>query len=567
MKKLSLIALVVGIALIAGVAVANVPAPPVNQILGFDDKVYNDLVLADCQGCHFGPQGDRHHMLYGSAMPAGICSATDDPAPRNCYTDADCVTATLICSNSGDPCLVDADCPRQYQHPVCTTEPYCAGTSAASNVPGSQNNGGVYGCLTCHEEDNDGGVINFLVEDDCTVCHIQLPNSTSVHHLDEPQVLAKAGKCVYCHGDIVDDMGDGHSIPTYTPSLVTPEPVTTWMVCDDTGYGPAVACSDPVVDCPTGAAASCVPDKAETAEAGACNFCHDAGTDLGPPYVDVVDNHDTHHGTGVYKDRYGNTVDPLNDTTYGDTACDWCHYQGNPHNPGGYDAVSIRTCEGCHGMESLHNIQVDTNGGGVVAGGEDFGYGHIGEDTPGADSDCWGCHGFSMSADGAVMGSGVPAIYSVDPIIIAADTDTAIAVTGTAFSNGALAVRLTADDGSAVTIDAADVTDGSLTATATLAAGTYGLQVVKDGEASSVIKVTVVPDVAIADIMCSKCLGTMTITGVNFAEKPAGTDEDISVTEDGRPLNVINWSDTEITVSGARCKGDVVVEGVFGSSQ
>ena len=31
----------------------------------------------------------------------------------------------------------------------------------------------------------------------------------------------------------------------------------------------------------------------------------------------------------------------------------------------------------------------------------------------------------------------------------------------------------------------------------------------------------------------------MTITGVNFAVKPAGTDEDISVTEDGRPLNVI----------------------------
>ena len=59
----------------------------------------------------------------------------------------------------------------------------------------------------------------------------------------------------------------------------------------------------------------------------------------------------------------------------------------------------------------------------------------------------------------------------------------------------------------------------------------------------------------------------MTITGVNFAEKPAGTDEDISVTEDGRPLNVISWSDTEITVSGARCRGDVVVNGVYGSSQ
>ena len=78
-------------------------------------------------------------------------------------------------------------------------------------------------------------------------------------------------------------------------------------------------------------------------------------------------------------------------------------------------------------------------------------------------SDCWGCHGFSVAADGVVLGSGVPTIYSVDPIIIAAGTDTAVAVTGAAFSNGSLAVRLTAADGSVITLAApADVTDGSL---------------------------------------------------------------------------------------------------------
>jgi hypothetical protein len=276
--------------------------------------------------------------------------------------------------------------------------------------------------------------------------------------------------------------------------------------------------------------------------AGGCNFCHDAGTDTATG-LDILDNHDTHHGKA--------------------NSCNVCHLADRHAN-------DMRKCEECHGPESLHSIQADSpaagNIGTIVVGQEDAGYGHIGEDTPGADSDCWGCHGFSVAADGVEFGSGVPTIYSVDPIIIAAGTDTAIAVTGAAFSNGALAVRLTATDGSVITLDAAYVTDGSLTATANVAAGTYALQAVKDGEASNAIAVTVVPDVAIADIMCSKCLGTMTITGVNFAVKPAGTDEDISVTEDGRPLNVINWSDTEITVSGSRCRGDVVVNGVFGSS-
>ena len=69
MKKLSLIALVAGIAMIAGVAVANVPAPPVNQILGFPDVEFNALTEADCRVCHASGIPDRHHLLYGSAIP------------------------------------------------------------------------------------------------------------------------------------------------------------------------------------------------------------------------------------------------------------------------------------------------------------------------------------------------------------------------------------------------------------------------------------------------------------------------------------------------------------------
>ena len=152
MKKITM--LIIAIAalsmFVASVSIANVPAPPVNQTIGIDDKEFIEMTEAECRVCHDAGVPDAHHMLYGSDMPDGVCSATDDPAPRDCFTDADCVTATALCSNSGDACVVDADCPRQYQNPVCTTTPYCAGTSAAAKVPGSDDNGGVYGCLTCH---------------------------------------------------------------------------------------------------------------------------------------------------------------------------------------------------------------------------------------------------------------------------------------------------------------------------------------------------------------------------------------------------------------------------------
>ncbi len=55
--------------MIAGVAVANVPAPPVNQDIGFPDvDGFGALTEEDCEACHSG-NPDRHHMLYGSAIP------------------------------------------------------------------------------------------------------------------------------------------------------------------------------------------------------------------------------------------------------------------------------------------------------------------------------------------------------------------------------------------------------------------------------------------------------------------------------------------------------------------
>ena len=75
--KLSLIALVACITLFtAGVTMANVPAPPANQLLGIDDGIFNNLDEADCRVCHDDPaitgptsNVDRHHNLYGQPIP------------------------------------------------------------------------------------------------------------------------------------------------------------------------------------------------------------------------------------------------------------------------------------------------------------------------------------------------------------------------------------------------------------------------------------------------------------------------------------------------------------------
>jgi hypothetical protein len=109
----------------------------------------------------------------------------------------------------------------------------------------------------------------------------------------------------------------------------------------------------------------------------------------------------------------------------------------------------------------------------------------------------------------------------------------------------------------------------TVTIPGTTAPGNYTLQAVKDVlAASNPVPLSIKPEVLITEIDCSKCLGTMTITGSGFTEKPDGTDEDLYVIEGegGRLLQVISWTDTEIKVVDTRCRGDVTVNTIFGSA-
>ena len=350
--------------LFVGVTRADVPAPPVNQDLGIWDGIFNNMDEDDCRACHDDPDFicstsnvDRHHLYYGQELKAGECSVNSN----TCLSDDNCDPD--ICEINGTSCVDDIDCPDAGLGETCGE--ICRGETSAPilDADGDGVDDTNYGCLNCHGYTEAGGIITFIVERNCLVCHIQVVGEGSVHHLtdvaqgrDSPLGDPDVGDCTPCHGTLVDDIGDSHLIPFYTPSLVTPVP--------SGGIG--------------------APLNVYGNGAGACDYCHDFDGDPDPATRLIWANRDTHHNTGVFLTETG--------ATNQDT-CTWCHNVTLP------EEYAIRVCEGCHGYESLHNIAADTDSAPicfwdpanpteceVVVGGEDPGYSHVGND-----SDCWGC--------------------------------------------------------------------------------------------------------------------------------------------------------------------------------
>ena len=460
--KLGLIAAAGFTLLFASTSSANVPAPPVNQEIGFEDVGFNSLTEADCRVCHDAGLPDRHHGLYDSVVP----SLSITPYPQ---------------FNTIDP------------------------------VTGQER----YNCLSCHSD-------NFILERDCTVCH----NTASPHH---QTALADDGDCVACHGDLVDNMDDGHYIPTYSPSLVTP----------------------------TRSEGDGLPLNDRSVGAGGCDYCHDYDG-LTPPVI--LNNRDLHHGT--------NLVD------FG-SRCGWCHDFGAP--------AEIRTCEGCHGPDSLHNIQADSDGSGtIIVGGELAGYGHVGRDAGPGDSDCWGCHGFAGISTAPGSGPIIPTVYNSDSSVIGAGTDTTVTLRGASFANVTEGteyvsdVALTAGDGSSVTLTADVVDLGALEVTipADTAPGNYDVRAVKADVSSNPAVISVTPKVVITETSGTT---TITITGSGFAGYAAGSGTSVTgkvITRKGKKRSVttveaeiVSWSDTAIEADfGSSRPNEVTVSSVFGNA-
>jgi hypothetical protein len=439
---------------------ADVPPPPVNQNIGIPDGVFNTLVEANCRACHEdttvvnpGTLPNRHHLLVGAIIP--------------------------------DP------------------------TAAPAGTPGSK-----YECLSCHQLVWDAATYsyNFVAFRDCLLCHEQQAGQASVHHLT---AKAQQNDCKACHGPI-DNPGDGHYIPTYDPSLVTPQ----------TGLG-------------TG----------ENGEGG-CAFCHDEGTD-DVSGVKVYANMVTHHSTGLGIDT---------------TKCVLCH------DPLADEAAKVRQCEVCHGVNSLHNIQVDSDANGIDPGVEDSYFGHIGNQD-----DCWGCHGFTAAA-APYSGPVIPDISGVSAPSVTAGFATQLTITGAAFTNlvqgptGPIeltsTIRLQAGDGSETVLTPDSITENTMVVTlpATMAPGNYALAAVKGKSVSNTVNLGVMPEVKIASASCAN--GVVSITGKGFSQyvNATGSGTSVSLPDAVANCTVLSWTDTTIDAKCGECDPAINVDSVYGEA-
>jgi len=352
------------------------------------------------------------------------------------------------------------------------------------------------------------------------------PQEPNIHHRT-PEAVAR--DCKSCHGSMVANFDDGHYVPTYDPSLVTPWPAGK-------------------------------PNGGPSGE-GNCNFCHDAGL------PDILDNHDTHHDTGLTRASFTGLT----------SACCACHPPLNS-NPAScrpnFDAFDMRKCEQCHGVQTLHNIQADSNGNGISVGLEDAYYGHIGNNL-----DCWGCHGFTaIAADVApYAGPVVPHIQSTDVGLVTAGTSAWVTVTGAALSNimdtpaGPMkldsAPVLTAPDGTTISLAAQSVTESTMVVDVpgTLTAGKYSLRAVKGPQTSNPAVLSVVPAVVVTDASCNGD-AVVTVNGSGFSDYVNATNSGTSVSSGTEIGTVLSWNDTEIVAQFASCPGTVEVRSVFGTA-
>ena len=281
----------------------------------------------------------------------------------------------------------------------------------------------------------------------CSDCHLISP-----HHVTED---AENFNCSECHGDFVDDYEDGHVIPNYAKTNITPNSSFKY-INDTTGL-----------------------------KIGGCEACHEPDLDADPQ---IRSNADTHHNLNGFS---------LNN-------CRLCHSsdgpeEGTPGDPNLDVGLDIRYCERCHGINSLHSIQYEDDS---TSGA---GYGHIGDNW-----DCWGCHGWleldiystsSLSSSSITTSEGnqlpgngatVPHVDKVDPSAITAGQDTGITIYGSSFENEYNGVNHTSNvtlDNGTVTIvlepDSITSTVIEVTINRTLESDIYDLRVVKDGVVES----------------------------------------------------------------------------------
>lgn len=209
---------VAGLSLIfASTGRAAIPAPPVNQELGFLDVRITSLSESDCRFCHMSGVPDRHHLLYNQEIPGRTFipypdadgDGVDDThyGCLNCHdTDfnvvRDCVTCHTSSPHHRTELALGGDCVACHGdivdnmddgHYIPTYEPSLV--TPYRSVDGDPTTSKPQGGEPLNSRGNGAGACNYCHDTDGLDPPVILSNR-SLHHATS---LAGEGKCDWCH--------------------------------------------------------------------------------------------------------------------------------------------------------------------------------------------------------------------------------------------------------------------------------------------------------------------------------------------------------------------------------
>ncbi len=477
--KLKIFIPIFALAFLAALAIATVPPPPVNQNFGIYDTTMINYNEPLCRGCH---------------------NSTSSP-------------------------LVTGGVPTRHHNLVATST-----INPSTNQP--------FGCNDCHPS-TPGTGNGILLDRNCMECHNATPfwgNSLGAHvsNFTRPHhntTQAQARNCQFCHGASVDNYNDGHYIPPYPESEITPSAL--YKASNSTSgrvWGGCLACH-----------------QEKVTAAPPIFFTHTNGF---PPVADGTNN--SHH----------NEILGITGGTIDGQKCLWCHVDVS-------NVLGIRGCETCHSVRSIHNVQFDFANTSTLRG-----FGHIGSNNPSDPAnhswDCKGCHAWYDAGDdfNPFGGSVVPDVQSATPAVFNANTPTVLTLQGTNFvqSNSTTVVNI--DDMTTLTPDT--ITNGQITVTVNLAAGAHYIKVVKTDAVENVPKSSDIKPLTVANKVTIKSAtlrsGVITITGSGFGTRPAtNAQQYVTIKHAGNVYysdSISSWSSTQIkakkTSIPAAVRGDIV---------
>jgi hypothetical protein len=496
-RKYILVTALMMLIFLTGIAAAVPPvSPPAPQNLGLGDTEFYNVTVSTCKNCHPDPVNIHHAMVGGNAnygTPLGCPDCHPMTGPLGSQT----MTISRNCHDCHDGTAWTAN-------PVVNL-------SVLRGSPGRP-----------HHNTTKASVWNYAID--------------ATHWAADRQ-------CKNCHGSLIANYNDGHLIPAYNASLVTP--MADFKLNSTTGKG---------------------------REYGGCAVCHDTGVDNG---ITLNSNHDTHHTVKFWVGNQCNNchvssgyrAEPVPDYNpepsanfyrvwynqsytqylrYGwDTSVQHFELRNSTMLNAG-DTINGTGCQKCHGMDSLHNIEFNAayNQANKIPG-----QGHNGND-----SDCDGCHygnSLFLSYGAITLGASSIGIDSVTPGTINANTATDVTIAGTNLAQDGYDTQVLID-GTPVN---GSVTDTSIVVSVTLAAGGHSVQVTKtnstvptDTTSSAVTSLSAIASPTITSAELAS--GVLAITGSGF-----GTSDMTSVTitkADGTQVlaATTSWSDTQITANG-----------------